>query len=228
MIRKLPAWVWFGGIILTFAAGLINAVALLSFINEAATHVTGSITRASSAIASGDLEMTLHLSAMILCFFSGAVISGIITRGSRLQLGRRYGFALALECILLAASMLRFQHNMMSGQLLASLACGLQNGMLTTFSGAIIRTTHMTGTITDLGTQMGHWLMGIGMDKRRFLLNILLLAGFSVGGIAGTLVFKMMSYQALIIPVILTGLASFFYTSYVVYVRNHNGDMDFN
>ena len=223
MIRKLPVWVWFGGIILTFSAGLVNAVALLSFANETATHVTGSITQAASSMAQGNWAKTLHLSAVIFSFFSGSVISGIITRGNRLKLGRRYGFALALESALLFASMLSFQHSSLWGQLLASLACGLQNGMLTTFSGAIIRTTHMTGIVTDLGNKIGHWFTGKKMDKRRFALYLLLLAGFTGGGVTGSASFACIGYSALGIPVVITGLASIFYTAYAVHVRNRQG-----
>ena len=227
MIRKLPVWVWFGGIILTFSAGLVNAVALLSFTSEAATHVTGSITQTASAMAQGNWTKTLHLSAVIISFFSGSVISGMITRGSRLKLGRRYGFALALESALLLASMLLFQHCSLWGQLLASLACGLQNGMLTTFSGAIIRTTHMTGIVTDLGNKIGHWLTGRKMDKRRFALYLLLLVGFTAGGVTGSASFGYIGYSALIIPVVITGVASILYTIYAIRVHNRQGNTVF-
>lgn len=39
-----------------------------------------------------------------------------------------------------------------------AVACGMQNGMVTTWSGAVVRTTHFTGTITDTGLVIGHWL----------------------------------------------------------------------
>merc|ERR1719357_1841543 len=37
----------------------------------------------------------------------------------------------------------------------AALACGLQNGMCTMHLGSIVRTTHVTGLSTDLGTNLG-------------------------------------------------------------------------
>lgn len=38
---------------------------------------------------------------------------------------------------------------------LVAAACGLQNAMCTSHFGAIIRTTHVTGTMTDIGSTMG-------------------------------------------------------------------------
>ena len=69
MIKRLPAWVWFGGVLLTFTAGLINSIALLSFANQAVTHVTGSITLASAAIAKQSWAEFQHLSLVVFFFF---------------------------------------------------------------------------------------------------------------------------------------------------------------
>jgi uncharacterized membrane protein YoaK (UPF0700 family) len=35
------------------------------------------------------------------------------------------------------------------------MACGLQNAMATGYSGAVIRTTHVTGIVTALGIAVG-------------------------------------------------------------------------
>jgi uncharacterized membrane protein YoaK (UPF0700 family) len=37
-------------------------------------------------------------------------------------------------------------------------ACGIQNALCTTWSGAVVRTTHYTPTITDLGLVIGNWI----------------------------------------------------------------------
>lgn len=36
---------------------------------------------------------------------------------------------------------------------------GLQNAMMSTYSGAVIRTTHVSGMFTDLGIFLGHFLI---------------------------------------------------------------------
>lgn len=47
-------------------------------------------------------------------------------------------------------------------------ACGIQNALCTTWSGAVIRTTHYTPTITDLGIVVGNWIREkLGWKRRR-------------------------------------------------------------
>ena len=225
MIRKLPFWVWIGGVLLTLSAGFVNAVALLSFSNQAVTHVTGTVTLAAAALAQQQWAAVWHFASVVLAFFLGAVISGLITKGSSLRLGRRYGFALFLESAFLLFSMILFEHSSIWGQLVASLACGLQNAMVSAFSSAIIRTTHMSGIVTDLGAKVGYWLRGSKMDKRRFTLYLLLLIGFTTGSISGASAFIMIGYQALLIPATITGLSGLLYTLHVVRIRKTSGNL---
>jgi uncharacterized membrane protein YoaK (UPF0700 family) len=37
-----------------------------------------------------------------------------------------------------------------------AIACGMQNAMTTRYSGAVLRTTHLTGMVTDVGLLIGH------------------------------------------------------------------------
>ncbi|MCV5232039.1 DUF1275 domain-containing protein, partial [Escherichia coli] len=85
---------------------------------------------------------------------------GFFIESSALKLGRRYGVALCIEGRLLLLSLGFLVQGDLYGQYLASAACGLQNAMITTFSGAVVRTTHMTGIITDLGIMIGESLRG--------------------------------------------------------------------
>ncbi|MRI33465.1 DUF1275 domain-containing protein [Endozoicomonas sp. OPT23] len=222
MIRKLPLWVWVGGVLLTLSAGLVNSVALLSFSNQAVTHVTGSVTLASTALAQQNWAVLSHLSMVVFCFFLGAVLGGVITRGSRLRLGRRYGVALIVECFLLLVSMMLFKHSSFWGQMFASLACGLQNALVSTFSHAVIRTTHMSGIVTDLGAKIGYWLSGRGIDKRRFALYLLLLSGFFTGGVLGAWCFGLVGYKTLILAALITGLSGILSLIHVMGIRRRS------
>ena len=219
MINRLPAWVWFGGVLLTFSAGMVNAIAYLSFTSQAVTHVTGSITLASVQVARGDWYGAVHLLAVVLAFFVGAVLSGLIIKGETLRLGRGYGFILLLESCLLMISLWFYHHSSFSGQLVASLACGLQNAMVSTFSGAVLRTTHMTGILTDIGAKLGRWVRGAPIDKRRLLLYCLLLTGFTTGGTIGAFLFTRLRYSSLLIPALITAFAGTTYMIHVVRLR---------
>jgi uncharacterized membrane protein YoaK (UPF0700 family) len=93
------------------------------------------------------------------------------------------------------------------GDCLAAMACGLQNAMATHYSGAVIRTTHVTGIITDLGIAVGLKLRGEPIEARRAGLLLVLLAGFFTGGILGSLGYTWIGFDTLLFPAVLTGVA---------------------
>ena len=39
MIHKLPRWIWFGAAVLSFIAGIVNAVGFLGFQHQGVTHL---------------------------------------------------------------------------------------------------------------------------------------------------------------------------------------------
>lgn len=211
MISKLPRWVWAGAWALAFVAGMVNVVGLLGFEHQAVTHLTGTTSMAAAAAASLDGKGLLHFTAVILSFLLGAVVSGFLIQDSTLQLGRRYGVALLLESILLAVSVSFLSAGHDLGIYTASCACGLQNAMVSTYSGAVVRTTHLSGMFTDLGIFLGHILRGLSVDFRRVRLCFLIISAFFCGGIAGTIAFRHIGYQALFIPASLTAVTSVAY-----------------
>ena len=86
MIRQLPVWVLAGSVMLALNAGFINSVALLSFANNAVSHVTGTATIAADALVSGRSEVLFHTASILRSFVIGAIISGIIVGNEALQL----------------------------------------------------------------------------------------------------------------------------------------------
>jgi uncharacterized membrane protein YoaK (UPF0700 family) len=200
MISKLPKWIWLGGAVLACAAGMVNAIAFLSFTHQAATHVTGIFTHLSIGIFDLESESARQAAAMLLSFFFGAVMCGYIIHDGHLKMGRRYGAALALESALLFASTAGFVLHSVWGERLAAMAAGLQNAMVSTYSGAIVRTTHMTGILTDFGAMIGQISRGLKVDLRRLKLLGLLMFSFTVGGILGVLFYGRWEYLAMLVP----------------------------
>jgi uncharacterized membrane protein YoaK (UPF0700 family) len=211
MITKLPRWVWFGAWGLSFIAGIVNAVGLLGFQHQAITHLTGTTSMLAAALATLDASAALHFTAIISSFVLGTVISGFVIQDSTLRLGRRYGVALLLESILLCISVPLLHAGSMLGIYCASCACGLQNAMASTYSGAVVRTTHLSGMFTDLGISLGHVIRGLPVDRRRMLLCFIIITGFTGGGFTGALAFHRFGYSALFLPAALTAFTSFAY-----------------
>lgn len=214
MASRLATWVWIGAAALACVAGMVNVVGYLGFEHQAITHLTGTTSLLGAALAQGNLRSIVQLAGMLLAFMLGAVLSGLLIKDSVLQLGRRYGVALAFEAALLVLAVPLFEQGYFAGPLLAAVAIGLQNAMATTYSGAIIRTSHVSGMFTDLGITIGHAMRGLPVDHRRLSLCLLIITAFLAGGVIGAVLYGHWQYKALYLPAVLTGTTGLIYGVY--------------
>ena len=212
--KPIPPWILFGGFVLTCAAGSVNAVGFLGMHHQAISHMSGTLTVFSNELATERFSLAGYSAAVIISFFAGSVLSAAIIRQSTLKLGRRYGMALIIESALLIAASYMLSTGNYAGDCLAAMACGLQNAMATSYSGAVIRTTHMTGILTDLGISVGLKLRGEPFDRRRVGLYLLLFAGFFIGGILGSIGYVHIGFATLLFPAALTGAAGLGYFAF--------------
>jgi uncharacterized membrane protein YoaK (UPF0700 family) len=219
MISKLPRWVWLCAWILAFIAGMVNIVGLLGFQHQAITHLTGNTSMLAGALAVLDWPAILRFAATIGSFIAGTALSGFIIQDSTLQLGRRYGVALFLEAVFLSLAVPLLNHRNVCGLYAAACACGLQNAMASTYSGTVVRTTHVSGMFTDLGIFLGHALRGLPVDVKRLRMCVLVISGFLCGGIAGALAFRFIGFSTLFIPAGLTATASLSYAFYLIRLK---------
>lgn len=217
MIAKLPRWVWLGAALLAAIAGMINAVGFLSVARQGVTHLTGTTTLFGLALGGGRLAEAGYFLALIAAFVVGAMLSGLIIRERSLQLGRRYGLALVVEAALLCAAVPLLQAQSVWGDYLASAACGLQNAMVSTYSGFAVRTTHVSGMFTDIGIALGAMLRGLPADGLKFKLWSILIAAFAGGGVAGALAFSRLGFGTLYLPAAFTAAAGAGYWAYCRY-----------
>jgi uncharacterized membrane protein YoaK (UPF0700 family) len=81
---------------------------------------------------------------------------------------------------------------------------GLQNAVITKVSKAEIRTTHVTGLVTDIGIELGRLIYvnrsidkpKVLADRERLGVHLLLFTSFLSGGLIGALGFKTFGYVA--------------------------------
>lgn len=208
MISKLQRWVWLGAIALAFSSGMVNVIALSGFAHKSATHMTGVVSAFSIALSKDEISPASETLFILLSFFGGAFISGIIIRDGQLKMGRRYGVALAIESGLLFLSTYCFVKQSISGEYFACAAAGLQNALASTYSGAIVRTTHLTGILTDLGALTGNRVHGIPVDAKRFKLLSIILGSFLAGGYWGSIAYFRWSAWAMMIPALIVGASA--------------------
>jgi len=226
VLRQLPRWAWFGTAVLAFIAGQVNAVGYLGFRHESISNMTGNTSLLGVALGQGETGEAVHWALAIAAFVLGTMLSGMIVQQSTLQLGRRYGVALVLESALLFAAVPLLDASSSAGLYLASVGMGLQNGMVSAYSGAVIRTTHVTGIFTDLGIYLGHLLRGLPVDRLRLRVCVLVAASFMLGSIVGAGLFRQLQQHSLLIPATLTGVCGLGYGLYRQYTLSRAGPPD--
>jgi uncharacterized membrane protein YoaK (UPF0700 family) len=208
MIARLPQWVWLGAWVMAFNAGIVNVVSLVGYGHQGVSHMTGITSQMGERVAAADLLGLAHLAGVALCFVVGSALSGLLVEDIALQLHKRYGVVLVLEAALLAGALPLMDHAAVAGLWLAACACGLQNGMATTYSGAVVRTTHVSGMFTDLGLAIGHRLRKMPLPARRLSLCLTVIVGFFCGGVGGAFGFLAWGNRILLLPIaICLGLA---------------------
>jgi uncharacterized membrane protein YoaK (UPF0700 family) len=93
--------------------------------------------------------------------------------------------------------------------LLLCFVMGLQNAIVTKVSDAEIRTTHMTGVITDIGIELGkllYWNKSkvanvngyVKANREKLKTHLFIFGMFLVGGIIGAISFKKVGYISVI------------------------------
>jgi uncharacterized membrane protein YoaK (UPF0700 family) len=196
------SWVFFGALMLSFVAGFVNA-ALLEFFAVPVSHMSGAVSRISIDIGTGNMTDLRLILSIVGGFLVGAVVSGMIIGGRQLKPGRRYGVVLMIEgLMLLAATALLLGSNPL-GVPFTAFACGLQNAMASSYYGLVIRTTHVTGIVTDLGVMLGQWIRFKDIKPWKLFLLMGILAGFLVGGLTGNVLYGSQGMIALLLPSLL-------------------------
>jgi hypothetical protein len=85
--------------------------------------------------------------------------------------------------------------------LLLCAVSGLQNGMSSTFSANLIRSSHLSGTTTDIGLIIGQKLRGTHTNTWKLQVLILLTLSFFLGGIVAFPASKYWGFHAIIVNV---------------------------
>lgn len=212
------------GLLLAFNAGAVNAGGFL-VVKLYTSHMTGFLSMLADHLVLGNTVLVLGALGALLAFVSGAAVTTILIHwAKKRKLHSTYALPLLIEALLMlvfgllgAATMhWRTPFAVPVTVLLLSFIMGLQNATVTKMSAAQIRTTHMTGTITDLGIELGKLLYwnrtGTALENQvrsnhaRLRLFAGLVAMFLIGGIAGAAGFKHVGF-VFVVPLALVLLA---------------------
>lgn len=199
---------------LAFIAGATNAGGYVA-VKQYTSHMSGIVSAMADATAVQDLGWLAAGTSALLAFLGGAACTAILVNwGRRRDLNSEYALPLLVEaglllCFGLTGAHLE-RHEWFVLPATVALLCftmGLQNAIITKISQAEIRTTHLTGMVTDIGIELGkamYWNRRAGDPERtavqadldKLWLLISLVGLFFIGGVVGAVGFKHVGFIA--------------------------------
>ena len=199
------------GALLAFNAGAINAGGFL-VVGMYTSHMTGFASMISDMLVLGSFTVAIGATGALLAFVAGAACTAVLVNWARQNhLRSEYALPLLLEAgLLLVFGLLGATLNRQTPfavpltVLVLAFTMGLQNALVSKISASQIRTTHMTGVITDMGIELGklfYWNQGarppelqVRANRIKLRLYAMLLGAFMMGGIVGAAGFKYLGF----------------------------------
>ncbi len=198
---------------LAAVAGALNTAAFET-VGFFSANLTGNVSSLSDHLAKANLHIGLFFLLIVLLFIAGSSVSTlIINSGRRRQIRGIYAINILLEGIaLLVLGIVESGFHFSEGGVLLILSLsflmGLQNAVVTRISNARVRTTHVSGTSTDIGIELA-MLFDVLRRKEspkdaplyieRLKLHCYTVLAFLAGGVLGILLLQWLSYALLIV-----------------------------
>lgn len=194
--------------LLSFVAGLVNVVGFLS-VQILTTNITGHFAFFVEDFFKLNFSKSAIYLFFILSFLIGSFLSNFIIE-KLLKKNKKYVYTLPVffEAIVLlfigifGQEISRNNPNTIALSLL--FAMGMQNSLITTLSNTIVRTTHLTGLITDLGIELSQlFFFKSAIEKQKLnnsiKLRLRIIFFFFLGGTFAGLIFNKLNYRVLLI-----------------------------
>lgn len=183
-------FITFLGAMLSGAAGFVNGVTLQGMTGTSSfttSHMTGTSTVSAESLGRGAFEDFGVRLCLVISFSFGAFLVGAYTGSpsKSYQIGPEYGPLLFILSVILSVACVCAYVDPDSYEYyyLASMAMGFQNSMTSKYSGSLIRTTHVTGTLTDIGLILGQYSRGITDNLWKLPVLLALVISFAIGGV---------------------------------------------
>ena len=146
------------GTLTAFTAGMVNIGSLLLFFSFS-SNVTGHYAILASEIVKGNFYQIAVVFSWIFLFFFGSFVSNLMVihfNQKNAYLAHALPLILEIICLITVGvyGQFYYKETLTETETLLALmlfAMGLQNGLTASISNFTVKTTHLTGTTTDLG-----------------------------------------------------------------------------
>jgi uncharacterized membrane protein YoaK (UPF0700 family) len=179
-----------------FVAGVTNVISIIAFFAFTA-NVTGHVANLAKEIMEQDYSSIEVFVLWLLLFFIGALIASFAIKSFEGKSNyRANAIPIVIEIIVLLFVAI-YGNNFYSGtenerEIITGcilFAMGLQNGMVSTASGGLIKSTHLTGLFTDLGTELADYYHPKTPQpvelRNKLIIRVTVLGFYIVGGVIG-------------------------------------------
>ncbi|MGJ3510010.1 YoaK family protein [Enemella sp. A6] len=197
--------------LLALHAGLLNSVGFVATATYA-SHMTGLTAIVADHIVLGDFRLVGMGLIAIASFIAGAMTCALVFNwGRRRGLRSKFSSVLVLESSMVLvfgglADQVTWQHRVWLFIPVLCFTMGLQNAIVTKASDAQIRTTHVTGMITDIGIELGKLVYlnrrrgsePVRANARQLRHHLAIVGLFFVGGVLGAAGYLTIGFFALI------------------------------
>lgn len=205
--------------LLCVTAGFVNAAGFLGF-SVLTTNVTGHAALFAERIALQDWQTARVVALWMFLFLAGAFVSSLIV--SLIGRNQQYSYVIPILIelvILLVVALTGYHFNgsltareLYAGSLL--FVMGLQNSLVSMISGSVVRTTHLTGTFTDLGIELAQVIQRSNRANAALLSRIKLRTAiiffFLFGAVLGAYLFSLFHFHSFLLPVAVLLYALFY------------------
>jgi uncharacterized membrane protein YoaK (UPF0700 family) len=179
--------------------------------------MTGNVTNGAIALVKTEMIDFLDCALLTLSFTFGAFLTGYLGGNyDNFSIGHSYGRIFLIGALLLTLALISeiVVPKGLTFCFFAAMACGLQNSMTTKFSGNMIRTTHVTGSLTDIGLTLGRMARGHMDGAWKLGLLCPMTLTFFLGGIIGASIYPVFQRSSLIVSIVVFGGTGAVYTFY--------------
>lgn len=145
------------GVLTAFTAGMVNVASLVLFFSFT-SNITGHFAILAEEISNGKWFQVLVVFFWILLYFAGSFLSNLIViHGNKKNAYLTHSIPLILEIICFVSVGLYghflYAETLAETEVLVAVllfSMGLQNGLTASISNFAVKTTHLTGLVTDL------------------------------------------------------------------------------
>ncbi|MBE7200597.1 MAG: DUF1275 domain-containing protein [Parafilimonas terrae] len=191
------------GLSLAAVAGALNTAGFYA-VGLYASNMTGNVSAISDRTGTGDFALAAEALLLVLLFVLGSATSTLLIRYRRRSSVRgSHAYSVCAEafCLTILGLVALPLDGPIRGHALVlglSFTMGLQNAAVTKISEARVRTTHVTGMVTDIGIELARWLDRDAADcvplkahdPVRLQLHLLTVGSFLAGGLVGVVAYR--------------------------------------